>query len=1142
MKCFWLTLVIVLQLSYPIYSQIQKQHILFERTVTLQIDTALIIYDLPDSFLIKNSEQVRLDNLQLKRNSDYNINYTKGKISFLRNIPYGKKVQIYYQFLPIQLQQSFFHRQLILFQPEDSTKSTTEKLSTTHRKPPQVASTLSQNGSIVRGITVGTNRGLTLESGLRLQISGKIADQWEVIAALTDQNTPIQPEGNTQTLQEIDKVFVQLKSDRFQAVLGDYYLTFEGTEFSSYNRKLQGVMGTADLGKNKFTLSGAVSKGKFATNQFLGQEGNQGPYQLKGNRGEIDIIVLAGTEKVWIDGVLMTRGENNDYIIEYSNGQITFTRNRLITADSRITVDFQYSDQKFQRGLYGADFATRLLNDKFKVGVRLIREVDDKENPLDYSLTEENLERLRQAGNDPDSAYISGVRYVGPEKGNYIEVDSAGVKFYRYIGTNAGDHNVAFSYVGQNVGTYKMISYGNYQYVFSDSGSYRPIIFLTPPESHDMVDLELAFHPRQNFQINTELAISRLDRNLYSTKDDENNTGLAMSTQFGLKQQPVKLFENNFGKLNLNGKYRRVQDQFQFIDRAEEVEKNRKWDLTTATTQQEEIIEVNAGYSPSQQMNITGNLGENRRGDNFYSRRWELGSEISYKKIPQLRYRIESIESQQGNSNRVGNWIRQYGNGQYQFWKLKSVVNFLAESKKEIFQDILHQDSLKLGLRFFELGPSINLTDWRKMSFTVGLTQRHQEKFGNKGFSPESDALTQFVLWQLRDWKNLSLSLQYTHRERNYADSSIGTKLTDLADFSADYSPFNRAITTNWYYKLSNTQAARLERIYIKVEPGQGNYRYDEDLKEYVPDALTGDYILVVRATDEFIPVIELRASTTVKFKPGLFWKVTGGSNSLPKWKKWLSAITTETVLQIEEKTKHPDVWSIYRLNLSRFQQDSTTIFGATNFKQDLYWGRNRRNLSLRLRYINNSNLNNQYLEGGQRIKSERYEVRMIGQLSQKLSSQLDYQNRMEQKLYKTTERSDKNVHSNEIALDVSYRPRQSIELAIKTKWSYSENRVAHLLKVNYFALAPRLNYSFRGKGRLRVEIEFNQVKVNPKNAILPYEIVLDNRAGMNFRWIASFDYNVSRYLRASLNWNGHYEQYLAKPIYAVKAEMRAYF
>ena len=154
----------------------------------------------------------------------------------------------------------------------------------------------------------------------------------------------------------------------------------------------------------------------------------------------------------------------------------------------------------------------------------------------------------------------------------------------------------------------------------------------------------------------------------------------------------------------------------------------------------------------------------------------------------------------------------------------------------------------------------------------------------------------------------------------------------------------------------------------------------------------------------------------------------------------------------------------------------------------------------------------------------------------------MDAQTRHEQKLYKIQGRSDKNIFSKNISIDVSFRPKQKIELALKGRWTLAQNKALNPMEVHFLALSPRVNYSFRSKGRLRAELEFNRVQVRPENAIVPYEMVSGYRGGTNLRWITSFDYNVSRYIRASVSWNGRFEEYLGKPIYAVRAEMRAYF
>src|SRR4030095_2496795 len=173
-------------------------------------------------------------------------------------------------------------------------------------------------------------------------MNGKLSKDIDIVAALTDESTPVQPEGNTQKLQEVDNVFVELRTSNVTTTLGDIDVHFAGSEFFNFSKKLQGAKGLAEYGKTSLFISGALSRGKFNSNSFTGIDGVQGPYRLIGAENEVNIVVIAGSERVYLDGVLMIRGETNDYTIDYSSGQVTFSNTRLITNASRIVVDFEY--------------------------------------------------------------------------------------------------------------------------------------------------------------------------------------------------------------------------------------------------------------------------------------------------------------------------------------------------------------------------------------------------------------------------------------------------------------------------------------------------------------------------------------------------------------------------------------------------------------------------------------------------------------------------------------------------------------------------------------------------------------------------------------------------------------------------------
>ena len=149
---------------------------------------------------------------------------------------------------------------------------------------------------------VGTDQDLALESALSLQIDGRVGKNIDVVAVLSDQSTPIQPEGTTESLSELEKVYVSIRSPHLATTLGDYTVNLPGGQYDSYSRKLTGVFGEGNFSPISAFAGGAVSKGEYTTNSFNGQESNQGPYTLHGKNGEIGIVILAGTETVWLDG------------------------------------------------------------------------------------------------------------------------------------------------------------------------------------------------------------------------------------------------------------------------------------------------------------------------------------------------------------------------------------------------------------------------------------------------------------------------------------------------------------------------------------------------------------------------------------------------------------------------------------------------------------------------------------------------------------------------------------------------------------------------------------------------------------------------------------------------------------------------
>ena len=401
---------------------------------------------------------------------------------------------------------------------------------------------LNTSGSIVRGVTAGNNQNSVLNSELDLQISGKLSDKVSLRASIQDANIPSQQGGYSQNLDEFDQVFIELFSDDWNIRAGDINLANNNSYFAPFAKKIQGLslQGTFNHTQDKKTnlfATGALVRGIFNTSVFTGQEGNQGPYKLTGPNGELFVLVVSGSETVYVNGIPLERGETKDYVIDYNAGEIRFNATYPITSEMRITVDYQFTERRFTRFVtYGG--GSYQNSDKLTISAHVYSESDAKNQQLQQNLSQEQIAILAQAGDDPEQMIAESAipDTFSENKVLYRKIEINGVEVFEFsTDPNEELFTVRFSNVGVNQGNYVLSSTNTLQRTFEyiapvngvPQGSFEPQVRLFAPTLLQMAVVNGSYSPSSKTNVKAEFAGSKNDLNLFSDLDDSNNTAFA---------------------------------------------------------------------------------------------------------------------------------------------------------------------------------------------------------------------------------------------------------------------------------------------------------------------------------------------------------------------------------------------------------------------------------------------------------------------------------------------------------------------------------------------------------------------------------------------------------------------------------------
>jgi hypothetical protein len=1099
---------------------------------------------LKDQYLLYSSLQVFIDGNKIEP-SNYSINgnvFLLSEVSCSNNK--GRNIKIFYRKLSIDIGKRYAlldtadlkKRDIAIYIGYDLTP---DVLSKSNRIID--SKTLDYNGSFSRGFSVGNAQSLVVNSKFDMQLQGEIGDGIKISAAISDENIPIQAEGNTQVLQEFDKVFIELSKGSTSVIAGDYVALRPNSYFVNYLKKLQGIglRNIYDTKQSKVTTSAnvATSRGKFARQSIANKEGNQGPYKLNGNNNERYIIILSGTEKIYFNGELLKRGQEYDYAIDYNTSEIIFSPNRLISRETRIIAEFEYTDQNYYRTLYTA--SSQFDYKKSSITFNYYSEQDSKKSLGQIDLDSNAIEVLKNVGDNTSGYNVSSIRQAMNDDKTSIKyeliqnpnfpIDTN--EFYLKFSTDENKllYTSFFTEVGLGKGSYAIdpaVSLNGrvYKFVGVNQGSYDPINKLLPPEQKQMMDVSYQLAFGKYGKIYTDLSLSNYDRNRFSSVSDGDNIGLAAYLSF----ENGKTIKRKRDSLDFiyGLSFEQTGSDFKPLNQYRNAEFLRDWNYLPTKPNNEKIYRAKIGLS-SPKSNFTTffnrfDAGTDLKGNN-------IGLDFSYH---YKGFKIIGLPSATFTETAFlkSNFIRPNLKVSQTFKSLSNmVVGFDLESERNLKNKTNQPLIDSSSYAFYYAKSYIGFGENEDLGLRLSYNKR-QDNFATNTTLKKALDIQEFELagkWQGSEVSSFNTSLKL--RDYRVVDQALAknekSKLTLLGSIDHSMSIVRKSISTTTNYIVNSGQEPKLEFVYQKVENLRGDYVYvgSDTAKiknindfRYDPSNPLASYVKFILPNNEFSTTNNIALNHALRIEPSRYW--ANDTTKRTQIQKIINMLTNTTLARISNKSASgSNEFNYFNFNAA----DSSLVSYTKSIVATTMFNRGNPKYDLSYIYKNNGNKNNQINGFETRLlKENEWKVRAsIIKNTDFFISYVDGFKTFENKLF--LERNFL-INVKRYNAELSYRP--STKMRVNAKYANILNSQSINLREQAKKNEYTITFNWRSSNTSALDLSFSFIDVEylgDKNSLIQYDILESLQPGSNYLWSINYTRRISKFIDLVFSYDG---------------------